>query len=136
MGWSELEGLAGLGIEVAAHSSNHVDLRTLTDSDLAEDLSVCRKQLEDRIGKRVTSLAYPYGTSDARVRRVASERFTLACGTRLRRVSPNSDPFDLPRLDMHYFRRPERFWSVLEGRGGSYLSLRRVFREARLCLFQ
>ncbi len=129
MDWGELRSLADYGIEIGGHSVMHRDLRELTDRDLAGDLDGCRKQLEDGTGKTPAIFAYPYGAVDARVRRFTSERFSLACGTRLRPVNAESDPWDLPRLDIYYWRNRRRFHDLLQGRARGYMALRRFLRE-------
>lgn len=134
MSWSELCELRAVGIALGAHTVNHPDLRTLPNPQVISELDASRSAVEDRTGAPATSFAYPYGACDPRVRKLASERFLLACGTRLRTASSTSDRFDLPRLDVYYLRDLQRFRSVLGGGGRRFLAWRRLLREARACL--
>lgn len=63
--WDELDELARAGIEIAAHGLAH---ERLCGSDLAgmtRGLQRARARIEDRLGRPVCGLAYPYGLAGA-----------------------------------------------------------------------
>ena len=62
-----LRDLAGEGWEIGLHGGRHRDLIRCDDRELADELSGARRRLEDRLGRAVRLLAYPYGRTDARV---------------------------------------------------------------------
>src|SRR4051794_14615381 len=66
MGWDELRELAERGWEIGSHTRTHPHLPALGDEELATELRGSRAELEDRLGVRCTSLAYPYGDADRR----------------------------------------------------------------------
>jgi len=134
MSWSELSELRQSGIALGAHTVNHPDLRTLPDAQVIHELDASRAAVEDRTGIPAVSFAYPYGGCDARVRKLASERFRLACGTRLLPTRSDSDLYNLPRLDVYYLRNLRRFRTVLGGGGRKFLAGRHLLRQARACL--
>lgn len=78
VGRADIEALARAGMEVASHSMLHLDLRTLSDTDLEQDLVTSKRLVEDVTGAACTTLAYPYGLYDPRV-----EAATLAAGYQL-----------------------------------------------------
>ena len=58
-------------MEVASHTMSHPDLRTLSDDDLARELTESRRRVEEVTGAPCRTLAYPYGAFDERVERAA-----------------------------------------------------------------
>ena len=67
LSWDELRELADRGIEIGSHSRTHPNLRELSTSDLWEEVSASREEIEDQVGRRCSYFAYPYGQSDHRV---------------------------------------------------------------------
>jgi peptidoglycan/xylan/chitin deacetylase (PgdA/CDA1 family) len=130
MSWDQLRGARDSGIEIGAHTATHPWLARISDEAAAREIDECRGEIAARLGAEPESFAYPYGESSARVRRLVAGRFRAACGIELRPVDSRSDPFDLPRIDIHYFRDPSRFRDLLSGARG-YLNVRRMLRAAR-----
>lgn len=89
-------------IEIGAHTVNHTILSRLSDEDACEEITQSKKQLENVIGKPVTSFAYPnggigdYNNSHAKMLEEAGYDmvFTSIVGT----VKTNSNQFDLNRI--------------------------------------
>lgn len=127
--WSELEAVPADLVEIGSHTASHVDLRTLSPQEIDEELRSSRAAIEDRLGRAVASLAYPYGASNSLVREVAGRHYERACGTTLTYVDGPGDPFDLPRIDTFYLRRAFWFERVMRRAGRSYLGIRRRLRE-------
>lgn len=130
MNWEEVRQAAGAGVEIGAHTYSHPDLRRLGEAEVAQELARCQQEIAAQTGQSVRSLAYPYGHSDAAVRRIAARFFDCACGTRLDYVRDGADPFDLPRVDMYYFRSLKRFRELIGG-AETYLHIRRGLRSFR-----
>jgi peptidoglycan/xylan/chitin deacetylase (PgdA/CDA1 family) len=63
----ELGDLAAAGWEVGLHGATHRDLTRLAVRELDRELAGGRADLEDRLGRPVRWLAYPFGRTDARV---------------------------------------------------------------------
>ncbi len=59
------------GVIIGAHSSSHCHMTACSDSQLDSELRDSKHYLEDLIGRPVTTLAYPYGSSSMRVRDAA-----------------------------------------------------------------
>jgi peptidoglycan/xylan/chitin deacetylase (PgdA/CDA1 family) len=62
-----LRELAEAGWEVGLHGATHRDLVRCPDGELADELTGGRRRLEDRLGRAVRLLSYPYGRVDERV---------------------------------------------------------------------
>lgn len=131
MRWSEVEEVARAGISIGCHTATHPRLTALAESEIESELADSRTAIEDRIGRRVESFAYPYGGTAPGVRAVVGRHFRLACSTRLAPVSPAADLLDLPRIDVYYFRK--QFWFRALGRphGSAYLTSRALLRGIR-----
>ena len=67
MSWSQIRELDAAGVEIGSHSLSHPRLTGLDDKALQTELTDSRLALEDKLGKPVTSFAYPYGEFDRRV---------------------------------------------------------------------
>jgi len=76
----EVVELAGVGVEIGAHSVDHAHLDELSYLDTLDQLRRSKAVLEDLIGKPVTSMAYPYGRASEQTIRAAREAgYELAC---------------------------------------------------------
>jgi peptidoglycan/xylan/chitin deacetylase (PgdA/CDA1 family) len=89
-------------IEVGAHSVTHPALAQLPSERQREEVSGSKQQLEEIVGRHVTSFAYPFGTSadfdETTVRLVQEAGFARACANVAGRLTPRTDAFRIPRL--------------------------------------
>ena len=68
----ELRELASIpNVTIGAHGVKHVELTKCTDAELKNELLSSKNYLEDILGKPVTTLGYPHGAVDMRVRNIA-----------------------------------------------------------------
>ncbi len=104
MSWSDLAALAGHGMSVGAHTRSHPDLTTLNDASLMDELAGSADDVEQHLGIRPLSFAYPFGAWNARVRRATGSVFTYSCTTRMGVLGAHDDAAALPRVDMYYLR--------------------------------
>jgi peptidoglycan/xylan/chitin deacetylase (PgdA/CDA1 family) len=101
LSWSQIGEIAAAGIEIGAHTRTHPHLDRLGPRALRGELISSKHELEDRLGRAVTGLSYPFGYSSRRVRaaaHAAGYSYALAVGNRLIRGA--DDQFALPRLTM------------------------------------
>lgn len=131
MSWEQVGRLAGQGIEFGGHSVSHPNLTALPAEALAREVMQCREEIRDRLGREPTSFAPPYGASNARVREAIATSYGISVGTRLERAGRDSDRYDVPRIEMHYFRNLPRWRAYLEGRAEWYFEARRALRAVR-----
>ncbi len=79
MTWSHLRQLADAGWEVGSHTKTHPRLTQLADDDLERELRESREACERALRRRCSSLAYPFGNTDARVVRMTAQAgYTVA----------------------------------------------------------
>jgi peptidoglycan/xylan/chitin deacetylase (PgdA/CDA1 family) len=131
MSWDHVRGLAAEGVSFGGHSLTHPDLTTLDDETLEREVAGSADRIAEELGQRPTTFAPPYGATDSRVRTVVATHFRLALGTRFDRATSHDDRYDLPRIEMHYFRDSRRWRDHLTGRGEWYLALRKGLRAVR-----
>lgn len=114
--WRQIAESAAAGIEIAAHSHTHPQLDQLPAARLAEELSISKRLLEDRLGSPVPGMAYPFGYSDAGVRRaVRAAGYRYACAVSNRLAGPGPDRYAMPRLTVRRATRPRTFSRVVRG---------------------
>ena len=99
LSWKQIAEAADVGIEIGAHSHKHPELDQLPNRHVREELRTSKAQLEDRLGRAVPGMAYPFGYSSARVRQVVHDLgYQYACAVGNAIVGPAADPLALPRL--------------------------------------
>lgn len=95
---SQLREMAAAGIAIGAHSRTHADLRTCGRDELHREVRGSKDDLEDLIGRAVTSFAYPVGLlNDEIVHAVTAAGFTSAMTTRYGWWRPTTDLLRIPR---------------------------------------
>ncbi len=83
------------GMELGSHALSHPDLRTLSDRQLAHELSTSKAAIEEITGVECKTIAYPFGLSDERVHgATAHAGYQLALGWGPGRWTP----MDVPRV--------------------------------------
>ena len=131
MGWRQLMEISRLGISLGAHTVTHPRLGAIPEKQVRQELIRCRSTIQERTGKAVEGLAYPYGESTPRVRSIAEQCFQAAYGTRPAFIAGTSDPMDMPRVDAYYLRNRLWFESMRSVRGRLYVAARRSLRAVR-----
>ena len=79
---AEVAELADAGVEIGAHTVDHVDLNAVGAPAAREQLVRSRQTLEDLLGRPVTSVAYPYGRFTRETEAIAEQagyRWACAC---------------------------------------------------------
>jgi peptidoglycan/xylan/chitin deacetylase (PgdA/CDA1 family) len=65
LSWAQITAMQKDGQEIACHTVNHPDLRTIGNSAIMDQLTGCKQTLSARYGA-ITDFASPYGSQDAR----------------------------------------------------------------------
>jgi peptidoglycan/xylan/chitin deacetylase (PgdA/CDA1 family)/glycosyltransferase involved in cell wall biosynthesis len=117
----EVQELAAAGVEVGAHSVDHVRLNRLRYDDALDQMRRSRATLEDLLGKPVTAMAYPFGTFNGKTIRAAEEAgYEVACGC----SGPGPwQPLSLPREPVHTSATPLRLRLKMAGLYGPAYAL-------------
>ena len=123
--WSQVAEAARHKIEFGGHSHSHPQLDQLPLPALRYELARNKSLIEDRLGASVTSMAYPYGYSSARVRReVRRAGYPAACAVANDLATGRHDTLALPRLTVKATTSPAAFGRAVAGDGVPLLYLR------------
>jgi len=99
MDWPTVRRLGLAGFEFGGHSLTHPRLSQLGPEACERELRDSRALIEDRLGREVRHLAYPFGDYDARVRDIAGRvGYRSACTVRIGLSGPDDDPLALSRV--------------------------------------
>lgn len=134
MTWSHVKELAHRDIHFGAHTVSHTDLTVLTPERLEHELQSSREHIRHHLGQPPASFAPPYGKSNPTVRRAIRACFQLSVGVQLQLADRGCDLFDIPRIEMHYFRDLRHWRAFLDGRM-TYFNTRRLVRRVRSSIF-
>lgn len=106
--WAQIREMADAGVDVQSHALTHPFLtrrrhRSMSDEKYAawlrNELSESKKILEEKSGRKVQFLAYPYGDYDEQVAEAASKAgYTAALTCDFGRVKKGSDPLRMKRF--------------------------------------
>jgi peptidoglycan/xylan/chitin deacetylase (PgdA/CDA1 family) len=103
------------GVTIGAHSRSHPDLRACTPGELEGEVRGSKEDLEDLLGKPVTSFAYPTGLLDDRVvEAVRAAGFTSAITTHAGWWRPGAEALRVPRSFVQNFSE-NTFRAALRG---------------------
>lgn len=80
--WQMVEEMGRHKIDFGFHTANHVVLPLETDKVLETEIVAGKRELERRLNKKVTTLAYPNGQYDERIKKlIAAAGFEIAVTT-------------------------------------------------------
>lgn len=118
--WQDIEGLKNSGLfSFGCHSMSHLNLAKARESALIREIRDARNVLEDKIGGRVKTFAYPFGWYGAFNRRIAEavkgEGFECAFTGIYGGNSKNTDLFYLRRTSVSWADEPENIGRILRG---------------------
>lgn len=131
MSWRDIGELTQRGVDFGAHGVEHVDLTAIDASKARNEIIDSKSRIEEQIGRDVPSFAAPFGRTSPAIRAEIARHYRLAVGTRLAVVRPSCEVFDIPRIEMHYFRNVQRWRNYLSGRGRVHFWLRQALRSLR-----
>ncbi|GAA1767349.1 polysaccharide deacetylase family protein [Kocuria aegyptia] len=114
--WAQLPELVASGTEIGAHSHSHPQLDTLTAAQLHRETHLPKELLENVLGVRVRSFAYPHGYNGPRVQRfIKNAGYDSAAGVRNAFTHSSDDRFNVARLMLQSHHSLETFRNWLRG---------------------
>ena len=115
---SQLLDLAADGCEIGAHSMSHPQLDCLARPAAAAEILQSKDVLEQALGRRIDTFAYPHGYHDKAVKHlVTAAGFTSAAAVRNALSPADDDPFALARVTVMSDFGPEQVARILTGHG-------------------
>ena len=108
--WPAARALIDAGFDCGAHSMTHPRLADLAPDACRRELRDSRAMLEDKLGRSVRHLAYPFGSVSATVREIAAEcGYVSGCTVQPGVALTEDDLFALKRLHVIAAEGPEVF---------------------------
>ena len=79
--WGQVKMLFDFGIDFGSHTCSHPRLLLLDNVQIRRELNNSKKSIEDKLGREIQYLAYPYGESNNEIQKFALEAgYEAACG--------------------------------------------------------
>lgn len=129
LAWSQLPELVVRGVEIGAHSHTHPQMDTLSNRALADELLRPKDLLEESLGQRVRSVAYPHGYNGPRVRWATRRAgYDSAAAVRNRLRPEGEDVFRFSRLTVTSSTTPDELAAWLRPHGPGALPQRESLR--------
>jgi peptidoglycan/xylan/chitin deacetylase (PgdA/CDA1 family) len=130
MSWSQLRQLHAEGIEIGAHTHNHVKLDSIAHHQARWEIAHSKQCIEQHLGlgAQVFTFAYPFGRYTSAVSQAVIEcGFRAACAVRYDMSSLADKPYELARIIVQGNHTLDDFKALLtpEGVRGK-LALHRV----------
>jgi peptidoglycan/xylan/chitin deacetylase (PgdA/CDA1 family) len=117
LSWRSLADLARSGFEIGSHGHLHLAADINPYELVARDARASRIELEDHLGRRITSFAYPFGYHAAPARRaVKAAGFAQACAVGDLPAREGDDRWALPRLQVWGGTSPEAVLAMVRWR--------------------
>ena len=99
LSWEQIATISAAGIECGGHTQTHPQLDTLSRAQARKEIVQCKRILEDRLGQKIESFAYPFGYHTATTQELVREAgYTSACAVKYEMSSQTDNPFSLARL--------------------------------------
>lgn len=114
MSWKELADISR-SWRVESHTVKHISLTELTTAEVLYELTVSRRQIEEKLGRKPEIFCYPSGKYNNCVRDlVKNTGYRAACITRPGLVGKGSDLYALPRVEWKELRASsfKSYWDL------------------------
>lgn len=129
LAWSEIKELNEHGIEFGSHTRTHPDLTRISDAEAQLELTESRLIIEDRLGTKVSTLAYPFGKFNSQIKLITEGSYDAACSVNLGKTQPDSDFYSLARIDTYYLLNRVIFDALSTKTFDYYLQFRQTMRD-------
>ena len=117
LSWQQLNEMVGSGlVTIGAHTHSHVDLRSLNESEVLEEIEASNALLESRLGISPRHFAYPWGYWAEAADRVIRDHYSSATlGAQPLKVDPIFDPHLIHRFPVQLSDGRRWFGARLNG---------------------
>lgn len=129
--WPDLQILDKALVDIAPHGRHHVALTSVEEGQQREEIAGSKLDVEAKLNKASTHFAPPYGQVNASALAEIERHYELSVGVEHGVATRDSDIHDLPRLEMFYYQDLKRWKDFLDGKGRTYLAMRRLLRSVR-----
>jgi len=90
------------GFEIGSHTKDHLDLTSLDINKKKEQIIDSKNFINQSLGIKITSFAYPFGSFDDETIKIVQENYEYAVTTRPSKYNPNKfNDMKLPRISIN-----------------------------------
>jgi peptidoglycan/xylan/chitin deacetylase (PgdA/CDA1 family) len=101
LSWTQIRQLRREGVRFGSHTATHQRLSDIPIEDAIKEASWSRTLLQEQLGEEVHAIAYPWGVSDARIRKeLIRYGYKFGLTTNFGIASSNDDLMALPRIEV------------------------------------
>ncbi|MEM8980613.1 MAG: trifunctional glycosyltransferase/class I SAM-dependent methyltransferase/polysaccharide deacetylase [Pseudomonadota bacterium] len=101
MTWEKIKELSNMGVQFGSHTATHPLLGMLNPEEVRQEARRSKQTIEDQIGQRVTSVAYPFGDYSEVVCRIfEDEGYTLGLTTAGDPAALAERPMETSRIEL------------------------------------
>lgn len=136
LSWQEIKELNKYGIEFGNHTRTHPDLTKISSSLIESEINESKKTIEDALGNKVTTFAYPFGKFNSSIKQTVEKTHKAACSTNLGKIQSGSDFFSLERVDTYYLSNPRVFNRLSTKTFDGYMTFRQIMRDFKAFVSQ
>jgi peptidoglycan/xylan/chitin deacetylase (PgdA/CDA1 family) len=116
MTWDQIRELQKAGIQIGAHTVDHVDLSKATPASQAFQIDTSKQTIEEQIGVPVNAFCYPSGKfNPLTIQLTRTARYSNATTTEPGSVHVGDDPFTLHRVRINPGMIGEVFLKAIRG---------------------
>lgn len=115
LSWEQIHVMKDRGISFESHTLTHPDLTAITPAEARWEIAESKQKLEERLGRQVNYIAYPYGRRNSAVdEAVRLTGYRGAVTTVVGKNNSGSDPVQLKRLRVNGYTTMKDFERMLE----------------------
>jgi peptidoglycan/xylan/chitin deacetylase (PgdA/CDA1 family) len=116
LNWKEIKEMSRYGISFGSHTVNHPDLTKLKKQQVEYEFLFSRKTIEDKIGKNVFYLSYPFGKyNDSVIEAARKTGYKRAYTFFPNRNQTSASFYAIPRRAVYFLDSPIDWKLKLEG---------------------
>jgi len=117
LSWEQLRQMQGQGIDIASHTKTHLYLPQANEQQLIQEIFGSKKELEDKLGRKITLFSYPVGGHNLRAMELVKKAgYIGACVTNRAKASKPLNLFEIRRIKMtEDSDNPVVMWVKLSG---------------------
>jgi len=130
MNWEQIKFLSESSLfEIGCHGHNHIRFTSLKTDDLADQLMKSKNILEEKCGKSIKAISFPFGRSNQDVlKKIKEIGYFYGFGVKIKNLSKQDDILCLPRIAVDESVFSDIFFKDILKIGYSlYWQLRRFF---------
>ncbi len=132
LSWQEIKLMQAANISIGSHTLTHANLTKLSVAEQIAEIYQSKIMIEDILGTKANSFAYPYGIYNKTSLELVQEHYSYACSTKLGLIKSTSNLHLLERVETYYLQQEKLFnLMITKGLLSVYLQLRNIPRKIR-----